>query len=292
MGRLVALALLLTAQDYPQDMPLSRVLVDGEGWQLVGEGYQFTEGPAVDREGNVYFTDIPASRIHKAGVDGRVSVFLENSAKTNGLMVGPDGRLYGCRMGEKKIVAYGRDGAMDVLAEEVDSNDLVVNSKGEVWFTDPPGGRIWHIPVGGKARTVAEKLRPNGLILTPDEGTLVVTDSQEPVLWAFRVGSDGSLSSKDRYYQPLRRVEERPGTGADGLTFDAAGRIYVATRAGIQMFDPTGRLGGVIAKPHEKGVSNVVFGGPDFSWLYVTATDKVFRRKTKSPGAPYFLRAK
>jgi enterochelin esterase family protein len=87
-------------------------------------------------------------------------------------------------------------------------------------------------------------------------------------------------------------VEGRKGTGADGMTFDKAGRIYVCTHAGLQMFDPTGRLGGVIAKPQEKTLSNVVFGGPDFAYLYVTCTDKVYRRKTKSPGEPYFLRSK
>ena len=282
----------LAAQDYPGDMPISRVLIDGEGWQLVSEGHQFTEGPAADREGNVYFSDIPASKIHKVDLAGKVTLFAENTAKTNGLMVGPDGRLYGCRNGEKKIVSYGMDGSVQTVAEEVESNDIVVNSAGDVYFSDPPGGRIWFIPHGGKAKVVAEKLKPNGLILTPDEGTLVVTDSTDPHLWTFRVEADGALAHKDRYYQPLRMVEGRKGTGADGMTVDKAGRLYVATAAGLQMFDPTGRLGGVIAKPQEKSLSNVVFGGRDFAFLYVTSTDKVYRRKTQSPGAPYFLHAK
>jgi sugar lactone lactonase YvrE len=280
------------AQDYPGDMPLSRVLIDAEGWQLVAEGLQFTEGPAVDREGNVFFSDIPASKIHKVDAAGKVTLFAENTAQTNGLMFGPDGRLYGCRNGEKKIASYAMDGTMQTVAEDVESNDIVVNSAGEIFFSDPPGGRIWFIPVGGKPKVVAEKLKPNGLILTPDQGTLLVTDSTEPALWAFRVEADGRLTHKDRYCQPLRMVEGKKSTGADGMTFDKAGRIYVCTHAGLQMFDPTGRLGGVIAKPQPKSLSNVVFGGPDFAYLYVTCTDKVYRRKTKSPGEPYFLRAK
>jgi gluconolactonase len=280
------------AQDFPGDMPISRVLVDGEGWQCVSEGHKFTEGPAADREGNVFFSDIPASKIHKIDLAGKVTLFAENTAETNGLMFGPDGRLYGCRNGEKKIVSYGMDGTVQTVAEGVESNDIVVNAAGEIWFSDPPGGRIWHIPAGGKPKVVAEKLKPNGLILTPDQGTLVVTEAIEPCLWAFRVEADGSLTHKDRYCQPLRMVEGKKSTGADGMTVDKAGRIYVCTHAGLQMFDPTGRLGGVIAKPQEKSLSNVVFGGPDFAWLYVTCTDKVYRRKTKSPGEPYFLRAK
>jgi len=287
-----ALCSLASAQDFAGDMPISRVLIDGQGWQLVSEGHQFTEGPAVDREGNVYFSDIPANRIHKVDLAGKVTLFAENTAATNGLMFGADGRLYGCRNGEKKIVAYAMDGTISTLAENVESNDLVVNAAGEIWFSDPKGGKVWHIPVGGAAKTAAEGLKPNGLILSPDQGTLFVTDSTEPVLWAFRVQADGSLTHKDRYCQPLRMVEGKAGTGADGMTVDKAGRIYVCTRAGLQMFDPTGRLGGVIAKPQEKSLSNVVFGGSEFAYLYVTCTDKVYRRKTKSPGEPYFLHAK
>ena len=88
-----------------QDMPLSQVLMDGEGWQLLSEGHAFTEGPAADKDGNVFFTDIPHNRIHKITVDGKVSVFAEETAKTNGLMIGPDGRLYGCRNGDRRIIS-------------------------------------------------------------------------------------------------------------------------------------------------------------------------------------------
>lgn len=291
-GPLLLTASLLAAQDYPQDMPLSRVLIEGEGWEVVAEGYRFTEGPAVDREGNVYFTDIPNSRIHRIDVSGKVTLFAENTARTNGLMFGPDGRLYGCRNGEKKIAAYDMDGGLHTIAEGVESNDIVVDSRGHIYFTDPDGEKVWHIPPGGKPAVVAKGWRPNGIILWPGEGTLVVTDWREPVLWTFRVEADGRLSHRERYYLPVRTVEGRKGPGADGMTVDRAGRLYVATYAGLQMFDPTGRMGGVIAKPQNRFLSNAVFGGADFACLYVTCSDKVYRRKTRSPGAPYILRAR
>src|SRR5204862_313083 len=88
-------------------------------------------------EGNVFFSDIPASRIHKIDASGKVTLFAENTAQTNGLMFGPDGRLYGCRNGEKKIVSYAMDGTMQTVAEEVESNDIVVNAAGEIFFSDP-----------------------------------------------------------------------------------------------------------------------------------------------------------
>ena len=87
--------------------------------------------------GNVFFSDIPNSRIHKISVDGKVTVFRENTGEANGLMFGPDGRLYACQNGRKRIVAIRPDGTESVIAEGVNSNDLAVNPRGEIYFTDP-----------------------------------------------------------------------------------------------------------------------------------------------------------
>ena len=276
-----------------QDMPLSQVLLPGEGWELVAGGYRFTEGPAVDARGNVFFTDVPASRIDRIdAVTGKVTRFAENTARTNGLMFGADGLLYGCRNGEQKIVAYAPDGSVQTVAEGINSNDLVVTSGGRLYVTDPAGGRVWTIDAKRNKRVVADGLHPNGVILWPGEGTLVVTERNEPHLWTFRVESDGSLSYRERYYLPLRVPPGRDRPGSDGMTVDRAGRLYVASYAGIQMFDPTGRMGGVITGPQPQFCSNVVFGGPKFDTMYLTCTDRVYRRRTRVHGAPYFLRSK
>lgn len=281
--------LLLTSSfAYGQDLPLSGVLVEGKNWELVSEGHKFTEGPAVDAQGQVYFTDIPESKIFKIDLAGKVSLFVENSQKTNGLMFGPDGKLYGCQSGSRKIVAFDAKGQAETIADEIDSNDLVVGSKGGIYVTDPPGGRVWYVNPQREKRVVAEGLKPNGVILTPDGGTLVVTDGQEATLWTFRVEADGSLKHKERYYGPLRMVIGQTGTGSDGMTVDSIGRLYVTTRAGLQMFDPIGRMGGVIHKPlRDRPLSNVCFGGPQLNILYVTAGDKVFRRETQATGIRY-----
>lgn len=285
---IVLLGLSLSATAQAQDMPLSDVLIDGKGWELVGEGYKFTEGPAADAAGNVYFTDIPNNRIHKINLEGKVSVFAEDTQGANGLMFGADGRLYACQNGAKKIVAYDAAGKAATIAEDVASNDLVVNRAGDIYFTDPAGGKVFFIKQGGKPVVVASEVRPNGVILTADQGTLVITDGQEPCLWAFRINSDGTLSAKERYYYPLQlaNYDTRPGT--DGLTVDQAGRLYATSRLGVQVFDPTGRLSGTILKPSAAGISNVTFGGPYHDTLFVTSTDKVYRRKTKAIGVLYF----
>ncbi len=293
---LLLAALVVEETARAQDMSLGQVLIDGQDWQLVAEGYKFTEGPAVDRQGNVFFTDIPANRIHKIDTAGKVSLFAENTAGSNGLMFGPDGRLYACRSGARQIVAYDAagqkaSGKFRIVAEDIDSNDLVVTSAGHIYVTDPPKKQVWHIDPKGVKRVVAKGFAPNGIILWPDEGTLVVTDSDAPHLWTYRVEADGSLKYGERYYQPLALPPGRDRPGSDGMTVDREGRLYVCTHAGLQMFDPTGRLGGVIRKPQEKFLSNVVFGGEKLDYLYVTCTDKVYRRKVKPIGAPYFLRA-
>lgn len=271
-----------------QDMPLSDVLMEGHDWELVAEGFEFTEGPAVDGRGNLFFTDVRGNRIYRLDAEGTLRVFVENSDATNGLMFGPDGRLYGCQNGKKRIVAFDAKGNATTIAEGVACNDLVVTRDGHIYFTDPENKRVWHVAPDGAKRVVDTGIeRPNGVILWRDQGTLVVADTWGPHLWAFRIEAEGSLAYKQPFYT-MRMVAGRRGSGADGMTVDAQGRLYVATYAGLQVFDTTGRLSGVILKPQDRFLSNVTFGGPELHWLYVTCSDKVYRRKTKARGTLYF----
>ncbi len=286
LGLVVAIAC-AAAEARAQDMPLSQVLLEGEGWELAASGFKFTEGPAVDADGTLYFTDVPNNRIRKLDADGKVSVFVENSFATNGLMFGPDGRLYGCQNGKQRIVAYDASGKAATIAEGIESNDLAVTSKGGVYFTDPANRRVWYVSPDGKKRVVDEGIaRPNGVILWPDEGTLVVADTLTPYLWTFRVEADGGLKFKEAYYM-LQMLPGRSDSGADGMTVDIVGRLYVCTHAGLQVFDPTGRLCGVILKPQPAFLSNVVLAGPKRDTLYVTSTDKLYRRKTQASGVRF-----
>ncbi|HIF32664.1 MAG: SMP-30/gluconolactonase/LRE family protein [Pirellulaceae bacterium] len=276
---------LVVSTSMGQDTPLRLILLDNEDWQEVSRGHQFTEGPAADKDGNVYFSDVPASKILRIDArTGKVDLFAENTAKTNGLMFGPDGRLFGCRNGDRKIVAYRQDGSFETIASGVNSNDLVVTSRGEVYFTDPPNKQVWYIDADGGKRVVADGFQPNGIIMWQDEGTLVITDSNHPHLWTYRVEVDGSLRFAEKYYHPVVVPPGAKRPGSDGMTVDSKGRLFLASLAGLQMFDSTGRPSGVIRKPQSRFLSNVTFGGPKFDTLYVTCQDKVYKRKTKSTG--------
>lgn len=274
-----------------QDMPLSQILIDGEPWQLVAEGYKFTEGPAADQEGNVYFTDVPAGMIYKVDSVGHgdVTVFDDSGIRTSGLMFGSDGKLYAARPQAKQIVRFDMAGKVEVLANGVTCNDLVVARNGNVYFTDPKNTRVALLKPDGTVATVAEGFQPNGIILWQGQGTLVTTDQVEPWLWTYRVEDDGSLSAGDKYYGPLVIPPKEELPRSDGMTVDDDGRLYLASAAGVQVFDTTGRPSGVLLKPQAAFLSNVVFGGPKFDTLYVTCQDKVYRRKLKVTGRPYFL---
>ena len=268
--------------------PVMDVLGAGSEWQLVGEGYGFTEGPAVNAKGEVFFTDIPNSRIHKVALDGTVSVFAENTGKANGLMFGPDGRLFACANGSKQIVAYDEAGKMSVIAEGIESNDLCIGLNGNLYVTDPPHKQVWLIKSNGEKSVVDTNDKgglafPNGVRLSPDQSLLLVADMRGQFIWSYHIHADGTLSAKQPYHH-LRIPDGVMESGADGMTLDAKGRLYVATHAGIQFCDQAGRVNGIIAKPQRKWLANVVFGGANFDELYACNGDKVFKRKTQVKG--------
>lgn len=261
------------------------VLGQNSEWELVSQGHKFTEGPAVDKAGNVYFTDIPNNRIHKIGLDGKVSVFKEDTAATNGLEVGPDGRLYGCQNGRKRIVAYTADGTESVIASDVESNDLAITAKGAIYFTDPRNHKVWLIDEKGGKRVVLEKQQdfPNGVALSPDQSLLTVSDSRGRWVWSYQIQADGSLAHGQPFYR-LDTPDESSMSVADGIASDIEGNLYVTSQIGLQICDPPGRVIGIIGKPHAGPLSNVLFAGPDLKTLYVTAGDKVFRRPVTKKG--------
>jgi sugar lactone lactonase YvrE/enterochelin esterase-like enzyme len=273
------------------------ILLADEGWKLVGEGYKFTEGPAASAQGEVYFNDIPNNKTYKIGLDGKVTEFLADSKRANGQSFGPDGRLYAVAAGAEQVVAYeagsaGVSGKSAVIAQGFRGNDLVVLHDGSLYVTEPGGTRpegskVWHVSSKGEAKVVDTGLKfPNGVTVSPDQSLLYVADSRTHWVYSYQIQSDGSLAHKQRFFH-LHVPDTADDSGADGMRCDREGRLYVATRMGIQVCDPPGRVNCIIPTPNGK-VSNVCFGGLAFDTLYATCGDRVYARKVRAKGAQSF----
>jgi sugar lactone lactonase YvrE/enterochelin esterase-like enzyme len=271
---------------------LRDILLPGEGWQPVAKGYSFTEGPAVNAKGEVFFNDVPASKTYKIGLDGKVSVFLADTKKGDGQRFGPDGRLYAVAGGANQILAYDAAGKSAAIADGFRGNDLVVLHNGGVYVTNPgwngrDPSKIYYISPKGEKRVVDTGLKfSNGITVSPDQTLLYVADSRSHWVYSYQIRPDGSLAHKQRYYH-LHMPDSADDSGADGMRVDRDGRLYVATRLGIQVCDQAGRVNSIIPTPNGR-VSNLCFGGADFDTLFATCGDRVFKRKVKVRGCQAF----
>jgi sugar lactone lactonase YvrE/predicted esterase len=261
-----------------------QVLLPDADWQVVSEGHRATDGPAVSATGEMYFSDPSNNRIHKIGLDGKSSVFAENTNGANGMMFGPDGRLYAGATRTKQIVAYDTSGKVQVLAENATVNDLAINVKGDMYFTDTAARRVWFLPKGGQPRVMDEGIEsPNGVLFSPDQSLLYVSDYVGQLSWVFQIQPDGSLAHKQRYFY-VHMPDAATRSSSDGMAVDTDGRVYIATALGVQVFDQIGKCHAILPAPNRAALSNVEFGGPNFDELYVTNGDMVFKRKTRVKG--------
>ena len=260
-------------------------LVEGEDWEVVSSGHGFTEGPAVNAAGEVFFSDIPNSRIHKIDAAGKVSVFAEDTGAANGLCFGPDGRLFACANGRKQIETYQPDGSRGVVAKGFNCNDLCLRQDGTIFVTDPRGRKVWRVAPGGEATVVDDDaVGANGVILNADQSQLYVTDFGGRSIQAYTVLPDGSLAHKQQYF--YLHLPPRQAKGSlDGMTVDREGWIYACTGLGVQICDPVGRVHMILPPPvGARHPANACFGGPDRRTLYLTCGDKVLRRRMKNAG--------
>lgn len=284
-------ALRWTWRGYPEPLKIGKakerrtdLVIEGEDWQLVSSGHKFTEGPAVNDAGELYFTDIPNNRIHKVSADGKVSVFAEDSGAANGLMLGPDGLLYACRHADGQIVRFSADGkTRDVVVDGIKGNDLVLLSNGTGYCTDPDNKKIFYFTIKGEKKEVDSGIEfPNGVMTSPDQTLLTVANTRGRFCYSFQIQPDGTLHAKQEY--GWLHVTDHVQTGADGMAVDTEGRMYVTTALGVQVMDQLGRVNLILNKPKDAWLSNVILGGPKRDVLYVTCGDSVFKRRIKATG--------
>ncbi len=279
----------------------------------------FTEGPTVDRDGNVYFTEMVSLRIMKLTPKGVLSTFRERSNNANGLLIDPQGRLVACegaeseRTGvrltfEPKITRTDLStGAIEVLADNyegkpfVGPNDVTIDGKGRLYFTDLPGGAVYRLDGPGRLARILgapDIQRPNGVQISPDDTTLYLIEANRAdggarMIRAYELHPDGTVGDMRVHYNFY------PGRSADGMSIDTQGNLYASAgmnqlrgssetldnKTGVYVISPEGKLLNFIPI-QEDFITNNAFGGSDMKTLYVTAGKTLYRIRTEIAGLP------
>ncbi|MCJ7812363.1 SMP-30/gluconolactonase/LRE family protein [bacterium] len=256
-------------------------------------GFQFTEGPAVDSEGNVFFTDQPSNRIYKWSVDNQLTVFHENPQRANGLFFDKEGHLLACADLYNRLISIDPRGEITVLVDQYDHkrlngpNDLWRDSNGGIYFTDPYYQRdYWdHVEMEQDDECVyyltsdRKKLirvadgfnKPNGIIGSPDGQLLYIADIGANKTYVFRMGTEGQLLDKTLF------AEE----GSDGMTIDMEGNVYL-TRRSVSVYHSSGKKLGTIEVPEQP--ANLCFGGKNRQTLFITARTSLYAIQMRVKG--------
>ena len=288
-----AIVLLLSSSVWAVEWPSQ--IAGGAKVVLLAEGFKFTEGPACDAAGNVYFTDQPNDRIHRWSVDGKLSTFKDPAGRSNGLYFDPDGKLIACADGNNELWRIGVPGGkVEVILKDYGGkrlngpNDVWVRPDGGLYFTDPfyqrpywkhqaseqPGQYVYFLAKGSATPVVvAQDLQqPNGIVGSGDGRTVFVADIKAGKTWRYAVQADGTLTEKHLFCS----------MGSDGMTLDNEGNLYL-TGKGVSVFNKEGEQTGHIPI-NESWTANICFGGPDFDTLFITAMDSLYAVKTKVKG--------
>ncbi len=263
------------------------LIADGAEITLVASEYKFTEGPAVDKEGNVFFTDQPNDRIIKWSVaDGSVSVFMEPSGRANGLYFDRQGNLVACADEKFQLWRIDPKKNVTVLVDGFEGknlngpNDLWIDLKGGTYFTDPfykrdywertekdiKNERVYYLtPDMDKIKIVANDFeRPNGIVGSPDGKILYVSDIGAKKTYSYSISEDGYLTNKQLFAD----------MGSDGMTLDNQGNVYL-TGNGVTVFNSMGEQIQHIPVD-QKWTANVTFGGKDQKTLFITAMNSLY----------------
>jgi gluconolactonase len=287
----VAMALLVVASTFAH---ADSVVAPGAKLEKLSGEFAFTEGPACDVKGNVYFTDQPNDRIMEWSVAGKLTTFMKPCGRSNGLCFDSKGNLWACADGQNEMWIIQPSGKHTVVIRDYGNkllngpNDVWVRPDGGVYFTDPYYKRdywkrgpmeqdvqgVYFLTPDHKrlTRVVSDMKQPNGIIGTPDGKTLYVADIGATKSYVYTIGVDGSLSDKRLFCE----------LGSDGMTIDDEGNVYL-TGKGVTVFDKSGRQIDHI-DVQEPWTANVCFGGADRHTLFITASKSLYSIRTRTKG--------
>ena len=252
----------------------------------VSKQFIFTEGPAVDKNGNIFFTDQPNDKIWEYDSNGKLSLFMEKTGRANGMYFDSNGKLIACADEKNQLVSIDAGKHVMVLADNFNGrlfngpNDLWIDKKGGIYFTDPYYQRdywqrkqpdldkqdVYYLAKGQQKAVVADSTlaQPNGIVGTPDGKYLYVADIRGNKTYRYTINADGSLANRVLF----------ASMGSDGMTLDEKGNLYLTGR-GVTIYDPSGSKLGNIPVP-SGWVGNICFGGKDRRLLFITASESIY----------------
>lgn len=270
------------------------IVADGATPRLISRQFSFTEGPATDSKGNIFFTDQPNNKIWKYDLDGHLSVFLDSAGRSNGMYFDRNGNLVSCADEQNQLWVIDRKKKIKILINEVDGkklngpNDVWVSPGGNIYFTDPYYQRSWwtrthpdmeaekvYVLMRGSKTPqplIDSMKRPNGIVGSLDGSQLYVSDINGNKTYRYTINKDGSLSNGE-LFAPL---------GSDGMTIDNKGNIYL-TGKGVTVFNSEGKQIAHIDIP-EKWTANVAFYGKQRNKLFITASEAIYELDMKVKG--------
>ncbi len=271
----------------------SKIIAPGAKLEKLADGFSFTEGPACDSHGNVFFTDQPNDRIMEWSTEGKLSTFKQPCGRANGLSFDAEGNLWACADEKNELWKIAPDGTVTVAVKNYQGkllngpNDLWVRPAGGIYFTDPYYARdywkrgpkemsecVYFLGADNKTvtRVIDDLRQPNGIIGTPDGKTLYVADIGGRKTYRYKIQADGSLQDKTFFCEP----------GSDGMTIDNQGNIYI-TGEGVTVFAPSGEKLEHIPV-NERWTANVCFGGKERHLLFITASKSIYGLKMQVHG--------
>jgi gluconolactonase len=291
----LALSGMISLPAFAQSSPgIPRVVAPGVQPELVSEIFMNTEGPLGAPDGSLYVSDTIASRTYHIDTSGKIAIERENTNRGNGIALMRDGTMLWAEGDGPRIAKKNPNGGyMNITPgfRLFQPNDLIVDAKGGIYFTDPgprpvvPGLKVYvyYLPPGAKQPiTIDDSVpRPNGITISPDGRTLYVDNTVGTSVYRYDIQADGTVKNK-RTFAELHDIKAGEEGFGDGMGMDRDGRLYVTTLTGIQVFDPQGKYLGTIKVPRQP--SNVAFAGPDKKTLYITARQGLYRINMLSQG--------
>lgn len=291
---LLLLTFLLTGSSLFTEMTQDDPVEKGAHLEKLAGGFLFTEGPASNEKGDVYFTDQPNNRIMIWTTDGKLLTFMQPCGRSNGLCFDSKGFLWACADEKNEIWRISPDKKIEIMAGKYEGepfngpNDLWISPANGIYFTDPFYKRDWwdHTSMPQKSQSVYymnsdyktvvrvtnDLTQPNGIVGTSDGKTLYIADIGANKTWSYSINPNGSLNNKRLFCE----------MGSDGMTIDEKGNLYL-TGDGVTVFDKGGKQIGHISVP-ENWTANVCFGGPDRKSLFITASKSLYMIRTRIKG--------